>query len=245
MKVSGMQRWLCWALSRRRSASEGSMQVVTLVIMIGLLGCVPLAEIRSFEDRQPRGLIGEARPIMFRRLVSRIPEGTPIGAIQIGLFCEPRQQLIWQRPEGAEVSDQLNKDLAAVFASELTKAGYKVVGTKESLFDEARESEAEFLLAGNLKHIASNACHQFGNSSGETSVEIEWQLFERRTRSVVLTITTGGTSRVSMSPGGATKANLGAYAAALRNLLAEERFAVLMSGKPLPPSVGKGDIPKS
>lgn len=218
----------------------GLMLLVKALPALALAGCVTSAEIRTFEDRQPRAPVGDPRPIMFSKLVSRIPQGTPIGAIQLGLFCEPRTQLIWQRPEGTQVGAE---DLAAPLTSELTKAGYKVVGTTEALFEAPPEWEAEFLLAGNVKHIASNACHLFANSSGETSVEIEWQLFERRARSVVLTLTTGGTSRVSMSPGGAQKAYLGAYTAALRNLLADERFAAVTSGKAQPPASATSQSP--
>jgi hypothetical protein len=57
--------------------------------------------------------------------------------------------------------------------------------------------------------------------SSEGSVEIEWQAYERRTRSVILTSTTGGTAKSSR---GGRDAYYDAAAAALRNLLAQEAF---------------------
>jgi len=194
-----------------------------------LSGCVMAADIRSFDERKPVGPVGESRPIMFRRLVSRIPSGHAIGAVQVGIFCEGRQKLLWRRPEGAPVGDDT---LARSLTDELSRTGYKAIGATDSLFDDPQEWQAEFLLGGSIKHIAWNVCHMFANSSGEASVEIEWQVFERRTRSVVLTATTGGTAKVGQTTGGGDKAFYGAFTAALRNFLAEPRFASLMSTTP-------------
>jgi len=207
---------------RQRSARVPFAALLALT----LSGCIMAAPIRSFDDRKPVAPVGESRPIMFRRLVSRIPSGRSIGAVQIGIFCEGRQRLVWRRPEGAPVGDET---LARALMEELSRTGYKVIGAADSLFDDPQEWQAEFLLGGGIKHVAWNVCHLFANSSGEASVEVEWQLFERRTRSVVLTATTGGTAKVAQTSGGGDKALYGAFAAALRNFLAEPRFAALMS----------------
>jgi hypothetical protein len=210
-------------MSRDRSTLAFLMKMLAA---LAVAGCASSTAIRTFEDRQPRAVVGEPRLVMFRKLVSLIPEGTPLGTIQRGLFCLPQGHMIWQRPRGAKIDAEV---VLAALTSELSKAGYKVIGAPESLFDEHSESQAEFLLAGSVTYVASNECHQVGKSSAETSVEIEWQVFEQRARAVVLTITTGGTSREPLRPRGAQLAFAGAFAAALRNLLADERFAALMS----------------
>ena len=75
--------------------------------------------------------------------------------------------------------------------------------------------------AGAVKAVTLNVCDGPQGRSSEGSVEIEWQAYERRTRSVVLTATTGGTAKTSR---GGRDAYYDAAAAALRNLLAQEAF---------------------
>jgi len=72
-----------------------------------------------------------------------------------------------------------------------------------------------------IKAVTLNVCSGPQGRSSEGSVEIEWQAYERRTRSVVLTSTTGGTAKSSR---GGRDAYYDAAAAALRNLLAQEAF---------------------
>jgi S1-C subfamily serine protease len=75
----------------------------------------------------------------------------------------------------------------------------------------------------------------FTSSNGEASIEVEWQVYERRSRSVVLTVTSGGTARTDTGPEQGIQAYYEAFAAAVRNLLAEPRFAALLSRRPSEP----------
>jgi serine protease Do len=205
--------------------------LMNMFAALAVAGCASSPAIRTFEDLQPRAVVGESRPIMFRKLISKIPEGTPVGTFRQGDFCLPNRPLTWDRPEGTPIAaDSLAEDLSATLTSELTKAGYKVIGAAGSLFEESQESRADFLLGGSVTHLAWDQCLRPGAVSwGEVAVEVEWQLFDRRPSTVVLTSTTGGTFRTPTSPNGARRAFLGAFAAALRNLLADERFPALTS----------------
>ncbi len=81
----------------------------------------------------------------------------------------------------------------------------------------------------------SNRCYRFagfGNyssSSGEGLVEIEWQLYERRTRSIVYIAIPGGTGKADTGPNGADAAFNRAVGAGLRNLLNDQQFAGRLS----------------
>lgn len=172
---------------------------------------------------------------MFRKLVSKLSRGQEIGTLQGGLACVGQGKLFWKRGGRVPVGDE---ELSEILQEELVRAGYRVIGDPASLFEAPQEWKAEFLLAGVVKHVAVNICYPllgFGNftsSKGEASIEIEWQVYERRSRSVVLTLTTGGTAQSDTGPEQGIQAYYDAFAAAVRNLLAEPRFATLMSRQP-------------
>src|SRR5438094_2955180 len=211
------------------------------IYMFLVAGCVSSTEIRQFPGRAPVPLQGESRSVMFKKLVSKLNRGQEIGTVQIGIACFANSKIVWKRGGRFQVGDE---ELADTLKEELTKAGYQVVGDPNSLFEDPQEWKAEFLLAGIIKHVALNQCFPyagFGNfttSSGEASVEVEWQIFERRTRSVVFMASTGGTADAAQGPAGGEQAYYSAFAASVRNLLADQRFASIMSKQP--PTVVQG-----
>jgi len=120
------------------------------------------------------------------------------------------------------VDENVPGEIITILRDELQKAGYRTPGPPKSLFDDPKDAQAELLLAGAVKAVTLNVCDGPQGRSSEGSVEIEWQAYERGTRSVVFTGTTGGTAK---SPrGGGRDAYYDAAAAALRNLLAQEAF---------------------
>jgi hypothetical protein len=123
-------------------------------------------------------------------------------------------------PQRVGVDEAVPGEVIDILRSELQKAGYRMPGPPKSLFEEPADGQAE-LLAGAIKAVTLNVCSGPQGRSSDGSVEIEWQLYERRTRSVALTSTTGGTAK---SVRGGRDAYFDAAAAALRNLLAEEAF---------------------
>jgi serine protease Do len=218
-------------LCRRVEVPMRPLVIAGPLVAFVLSGCVTATPIKQFDAATPVRVTGETRPIMFRKLVSRLPRGQEVGTVQGGLACAGQGKLTW-RGGRAEFADE---ELADALRAELTSAGYQVVGASDGLFEDSQAWKAEFLLAGAIKHVAWNVCYPRGGfgdvttSSGEASMEIEWQLYERGTRSVVLTATTGGTAKTLVGPQNGPSALYGAAAAALRNLLAQERFASLMS----------------
>jgi hypothetical protein len=205
---------------------------ITAATAFLLVGCMSLTEIRKFDEKTPVQPSGDPGPIMFRKLLSKLPRGQEIGTVQVGLLCVAQNKLFWKRGGNVNIGDD---ELADLLRNELVNAGYKVVGDSDSLFEGRNESNAEYLIGGIVKHTAINICFPqigFGDSatsSGEASIEVEWQIFDRRTRSVIFSAVTGGTGKTTTGPHMGIQAYYEAFAKSVRNLLADSKFVTLMS----------------
>jgi len=207
-------------MERKPMAQVNHLLVLRLLATtLALSGCATMGapELRTFEDRKPLAAPNEPRQISVTRLVSKLPTGHRVGTSSGGLLCVPQGPMTW-RPG---LDEAVTGEVITVIRDELKKAGYRVPGQSGSLFEEASDGQADLLLAGAIKTVTLNVCNGPQGRSSESSVEIEWQLYERRTRSVILTAMTGGTAK--SNPGG-REASLDATAGALRNLLAQQTF---------------------
>jgi len=208
-----------------------------LSAVMTLLSACHSMPVRQYPETTPVALSGKSHPIMVKQILGGINLGQDIGTVQIGIFCIPRENSRWKRSEPVRL---LNPELGEQFRRELTAAGYEVVETSDSLVDDPQEGKAEFLLSGILTHLVHNRCFPYsgGNSyqspSGEASVEVEWHLYERRTRSVVYKTVTGGHATTTTGPAGGKDAYNRALEAALHNLLGDPQFATIMSTSSIP-----------
>jgi hypothetical protein len=193
-------------------------QLGLLVTLVTLVGCAARGPTPArFEERKALPAPTQPREIALTRLVSKLPVGTQIGRTSEGWLCLPQGPMTWR----VGVDEDVPGEVVGILRDELQKAGYRTPGPPKSLFDEPKDGQAELLLAGAIKAVTLNVCSGPQGRSSEGSVEIEWQAYERRTRTVVLTSTTGGTAKSSR---GGRDAYFDAAAAALRNLLAQEAF---------------------
>jgi hypothetical protein len=193
-------------------------QLGLLLAVLTFLGCSATGPAPArFEERKALPAPTAPREIALTRMVSKLPVGTRIGTTSEGWLCLPQGPMTWR----VGVDEDVTGEVIGILRDELQKAGYRTPAPPKSLFDEAKDGQAELLLAGAIKAVTLNVCSGPQGRSSEGSVEIEWQAYERRTRSVVLTSTTGGTAKSSR---GGRDAYYDAAAAALRNLLAHEAF---------------------
>lgn len=190
-----------------------------LLVVLALAGCATAGAppIRTFEERKVLPAPAEPRQIGVTKLVSKLERGARIGTASGGLLCVPQGPMTW-RPG---LDDAVTGEVLTILRDELKKAGYRVPGQSGSLFEEAADAQAELLLGGAIRAVTLNVCSGPQGRSSESSIEVEWQLYERRTRSVLVTAKTGGYAKASA---GGRDAYLDAYAASLRNVLAEEAF---------------------
>lgn len=159
--------------------------------------------------------------------------GETIGSYGTGLLCTRRGDLTW-RGGRVTISDE---EFSDQFRAELTNAGYTVVGNPDALFEDPAEWKAEFLVAGLVRKIQTSLCvpsssvRTLRNAKGEGSIEVNWQIYHRLDRKVVLEITTNGYGSVAEPhPNGAEGVIQNAFAQGTRALLAEPRFHALVTG---------------
>lgn len=194
--------------------------VAAVVLLLSACAGVPMPKVETLSPKQVQH--GPSRPVMFRKLVVKIPRGEVIGKIQAGLACVNHSTLTW-RGGRAVVPDE---DFGEVLREELIAAGYMVVGDPPALFEDPSAWKAEYLVAGLIRDVKANVCYPwggFGNfttAKGEAWVDVEWQIYSRRTRSVELRLSTQGTAKSGEQPDGGIEAIAQAFRAASRNLLA-------------------------
>jgi len=208
------------------------MRIYALLLFMLLSSCVPGTPIKQFQAHSPVISKGQSGPIMFKKIISKIRRGQEIGTSQRGILCIPKGKVFWKRGGYVNFGDA---ELGDTLREELTQAGYSVIGDPSSLFENPQEWKAEYLIGGIIKHVAINVCYPFSGfqdfttSSGEASIEVEWKLFERRTRLVVFSATIGGTGKTGQGPHMGIQAYYDAFAQSVRNLLANNRFVNLVS----------------
>jgi hypothetical protein len=82
-----------------------------------------------------------------------------------------------------------------LFASTMKEKRLNVVARASALFDDA-EPEADFLIGGTLRLKAITLCDSVNGQKGNLTLAVEWQLYDRKRREVVETVTTEGSARV-------------------------------------------------
>ena len=216
----------------RRSYAYAALTVTSLL----LVGCVSPATIPTVAEKEVINVEdGRAtKPVQFRKIVIKLKRGADIGSIQSGLFCVPRAELIYRGGRRTLSGDELTE----VFQDELKAANYEVVGDPNALFEDPSTWKAQFLIAGLVKKMLANICFPnlgFGditNGTGEAFMEVDWQIYSRLDRRVVYRLTTAGTGKVTQrQPAPETIAFLDAFAQATRNMLADQGFHDLVTGK--------------
>ena len=208
------------------------LRVVSLVALTLSAGCVKSMEVRRFEASAPVTAPAKSRTILFAKVASKVPPGHHIGTLALGYLCENNAAIRWNQATFSETATMV----ARAFETEAAKAGYRVLQHEsDSLFEGPMAGQADVLVAAVVKDFAFNICRVgFGGyvaSSGESSLEIEWQVFDQRSRRVVASVTTGGSAKATRQANGGTKAIYEAAVAAVRNVLAREQFAAVLAGE--------------
>jgi len=210
--------------------------VLLLLAVFVLAGCVS-AKVKNVAILETIDIKAgvDAKPLLFKKIVVKLPRGKEIGSLQYGLLCIPAARpLTWKGGRLNVTSD----DFTEVFREEFEKANYPLVGDPDALFEDPSEWKAELLVAGMIKAITANICYplsgwgNYTDSKGEAYLKVEWQIYSRLDREVVYTTTTEGSSKVkeTMSTG-TLDIMLNAFAIATQNLLADQGFHDLVVRK--------------
>lgn len=74
-----------------------SLRVVWFFGFLLLSGCVTATPIRQFATEAPITVSGKSRPIMFRKLISKMRRGQEVGTVQQGIVCRGKSKVFWKR----------------------------------------------------------------------------------------------------------------------------------------------------
>jgi serine protease Do len=168
-----------------------------------------------------------ARPLTLQTVRTRFETPTTrIGEIQSGLFCSNHGPITWN----AKLYGLFSGQFSRTFRAELESAGYPVPVQTDAIFttpaDRERQRSSGLLYVGALiKNEAANFCVTDNETTGGVYLQVFWQVLQVDTQKVIFQTTTEGSyqsaSREKVAP---PSFFLRAFAAASRNLLADDGF---------------------
>jgi serine protease Do len=168
-------------------------------------------------------------------IVMAIPAGTLWLKLRIGstLCIGPAINRTWDRGrEKQELSVYSD-----TFKTELERAGYKVVTPGENLFDRDAGS-TDYEVAGVITAAQVEGCISKGGFGidrgavrGESSLNIDWQVYSPLRKQVVARISTSGKSKLDNSvPGGEARLVVAAFGENARALASSADFRAAVAG---------------
>ncbi len=195
--------------------------------LVGLVGCSgSIPAIRQVAGRPSVEPGGGTKPIMFKKVISLVPRGKMIGEMRTGSLCSYKGPLCW-KSEKAIVPDA---ELGEMLRQRMQAAGYTLVGDPDALFEDRSAEKAEFLIAGRIRDVGANVCFpraasdDWVTAKGGIYMQVEWELYSKKARDVVLKITTEGSSGDTGRRDTYQELLLRAFGAAVQNLLADVRL---------------------
>ncbi|MGA3174736.1 MAG: S1C family serine protease [Syntrophorhabdales bacterium] len=199
-----------------------------LFFLATLAGCAtPTVTVKQVVGREPVVVPANGtKPIMFKKIVSILPRGKIIGDMRTGSFCSYKGPLCWKSDKTA-ISEL---ELGDVLRERLQKSGYTVVGDPDALFEDRSAEKAEFLIAARIRDVGANICYPRARSDdwvtakGGVYMEVEWELYSKKSRDVVLKVTTEGSSDGAGQSRGYQEIFCRAFEMAVQNLLADSGF---------------------
>lgn len=206
------------------------------VVGLSLVGCSTPAMIRNDIPERPVDNLkasSNVRPIQIAKVVVRVKRGEIIGAQQSGIVCFPNGNLLWNLGRVNVDSEELTDALTC----ELNKYSFKMIDESNVLLDDSSTLKSEIILAGVVRGIKANYCFQpigLGNSGvkGEASLSVDWRIYSTKDRAAIYMVTTDGISKNFDEAviAGQAIILLDAFSMATRNLMADEKFRVIVSG---------------
>jgi S1-C subfamily serine protease len=193
------------------------------------------APVKKVDVRQPISVAGQPNvyPALLARVRTNIAANERLGELQEGLFCRSRGTFSMNK----KLWEIVVRAAARAFRTEMTGAGHPRPGQSASVFED-KPAPTEFDLGMMVQKLQINVCTKTGEALGGVYVEAKWELYAKKARKVVFDVVTEG-SYQNDTP---EKIGFGemierAFAAATRNMLAEQKVSDYLTGV-LAPQVG-------
>lgn len=164
----------------------------------------------------------EAKTVRFARFLADLKLGERLGVVRSGWLCTLQVPLIWK----GDASFLNARDVVKTFNDEMVKANVPVVGDPDDLFPDP-DARPDVLVSARITELKANYCHPMNDDEirGETSLTVEWQIFDSVNRRILHKVTTRGDSELDIAiPLGRHALFYGAVAKATRALLADQKF---------------------
>jgi hypothetical protein len=159
------------------------------------------------------------------KVIDAIESKSVSGKYYTGAACVGRGPLHWKATEGFlnEVTNHVRK--------KLEENGYSVVGKAYSPFNEEYSKQSDLILGGKIVQVDANVCYSIEGIKGEAYLKVEWQVFDTKTKNIILTLSTEGYASLPSFEklGGDTSFYAQAFDMAIDNLLASKVFYSLLS----------------
>lgn len=164
-------------------------------------------------------------------------ETNPIEArVKGGTLCVFPSHI--EMPKEKKTQDHERFD--GLFSGEMKKRGFTVVSSAGDLFASESSEKGNFLVGATVTPTEINICSSVNGYKGTIKVNVEWQIYNRSTQSVVETVSTSGEGTLAKfsNSGYEEMWNL-AFVNALQRL-AEQNFFHKHVGEPVPAQVAGG-----
>lgn len=170
-----------------------------------------------------------AVPLALEGIHMNLPVGASVGKLQAGLLCV-NQGPLKLGTKRLPINGQI---LNSLFRKELGSLNYDVVGDPDVLIGDRSANQAPYLIEGLVTQLEANVCFPiygaWGKSSGSSRLSVEWSIYRTLDHQIVLKIRTQGSYDTGGTvSGGGVKVVEGAFAVAVRNLLAKQSFYSLI-----------------
>jgi len=197
-------------------------------MLVGCAGMGIVPPVKTVLTGTPKEIGAEAlRSLQVSRVYYDIPKGTTIGMEYAGAVCRTLKPIVIE----VEPRSQPNLALAELLRKEFQMAGYPVVQSENKLFLDDAAIPAELFIGAYVKEVQAYRCSKPGvfgvgpGAKGGVYMKVEWQLLAFPERKVVFTTTTEGAHTVpEFTPLKDFRPYAEAFAAAVKNLLADEEF---------------------
>jgi hypothetical protein len=213
----------CYTVKRRAVF----MKRIVIVFFLGLLTACSMAPLqKTVIPLTPYELKNKSKSISVIKLIDTLEMSKVIGKYYRGLGCFSGGELYWHG------SDKLLADVSNIVRNKLEKYGYALIGKANSTFNEEYSKQSDLLLGGKIVDIEANVCSSVHGAKGEVFVKVAWELYDTRTKSVVLAVTTEGYSSAKDFTKTADKdLYVKGFDMATDNLLADKAFYSLLTSE--------------
>jgi serine protease Do len=189
------------------------------------------AAVKTTESREPVSVNDKPNISIatLARIRTTIPTNEKLGTLEDGIFCATRGTFLMNQ----KFWPVLQRGAVRGFRDEMTKAGYPNPFKDQSAFDDDKKPSdpGDFQVGLTVRKFEVNVCNRSGDQWGGAYVEAKWELYSKKARKVVFDVVTEG----SYQNTGPEKMRFDellqrAFAVATRNMLAEKKFADILTG---------------